>query len=201
MKFKNVIFSLIIVLSSKTTNAQLIDWSKIDLNSLLNKVLTVKQGWAPKFSIGNLSLDKINKVTKLINLKNIDKATKLYNTFKTGRAVYKIGAYVGMATSLYSSIQNIVVNGKLNNTTIATEIAAYKDQINKAKNKLLAGGLTVATGVIIKFLTKQAASKAATEFNGMVKNKIKEKIKNILSLDAATPSNYAMAGVALKIKL
>jgi hypothetical protein len=194
---KKIILLVMVTFSVVTTNAQLIDLKNLDLSTLLGKALKVKQGWAPKFNFGNINIPQISKVAKVFNLKNIDKATKLFNTFKTGRTIYKAGAYVGLATSVYSTIQNITASGKLDKATVATEIAKYKDQLKSAQGKLIAGGATLLTGIIVKFLTKQAASKAADAFNGT----IKKKLKDILSFDAPSYSPYTTTGLALKLKL
>jgi hypothetical protein len=197
---KKIWFFLMLCFVLNTSNAQLIDLKNLDLSSLLGKAMNVKQGWAPKFSFGNLNIPQIAKVAKIINLKNVDKATKLFNTFKTGRTVYKAGAYVGLAASTYSTIKNAVESGKKVTTDPALIAAAQKaksEAISKAQKYMVAGGATLLTGVIIKFLTKQAASKAADAFNGV----IRKKITDILSFDAASPSMYAKQGVALKIRL
>jgi hypothetical protein len=197
LTMKKLIIITILFFTSQLANAQLIDWTKIDLKGLLGKVMTVKQGWAPKFKVGNFDINKIAKVSEIINLKNVSTATKLFNTFKTGRTVYKAGSYVALATSLYSSVKNITASSKLDKATVATEIKKYSDQVKSAKGTLIAGGLTAITGVVVKLLTKKAASKAADAFNGAVKNKIKD----IFSFDAPSANPYANAGIALKIKL
>jgi hypothetical protein len=172
-----------------------IDFSKINLSSLLHKTLQVKQGWAPKFSFASLGLASVEKVSKIINLKNIATAKKLFNTFKTGRTIYKAGAYVGLAASTYSGIKNMVESNK---EAVTAEAKALKTEaIHKAQNFLTAGAVTIGAGVLIKFLTKKAASKAADAFNGM----IKRKIKDILSFDVPSASLYTKTGVALKIKI
>ena len=199
---KKLLVIVSIVLISQNVNAQLIDWTKIDLKGLIGKAMTVKQGWAPKFKIGNLDIAQISKVSKIINLKNVSTATKLFNTFKTGRTVYKAGAYVGIATSIYSSVKNLVETNKdaasgLSPAALQAWNDAKSKAISKAQNLGLAGLGTVGVGVLIKLLTKKAASKAADAFNGAVKNKIKD----IFSFDAPTANPYAVTGVALKIKL
>jgi uncharacterized ubiquitin-like protein YukD len=179
----------------QTGSAQIIDWDKLDLKSLLGNVMNVKQGWAPKFKIGNLDVKKIAKVGEIINLKNIDKATKLFNTFKTGRTIYKAGAYAGLAASTYSTVKNLIESNKEAVTAEAKKLKS--EAIQKAQKFMIVGGSTLLTGVLIKFLTKQAASKAADAFNGTVR----KKIQDILSIDTPSPSPFTQGGVALKIKL
>jgi hypothetical protein len=192
---KKIILLVMVTFSVVTTNAQLIDLKNLDLSTLLGKALKVKQGWAPKFNFGNLNIPQISKVAKVFNLKNIDKATKLFNTFKTGRAIYKTGAYVGLATTAYSSIKNIVESNKTALTAQAQQLKS--DAIKKSQKYLTAGGITILTGIVVKFLTKQAASKAADAFNGT----IKKKLKDILSFDTPSYSPYTTTGLALKLKL
>ncbi len=202
VSLKKMVIVFIIILTSQMANAQLIDWSKIDIKGLIGKAMTVKQGWAPKFKIGNLDVSKISKVAEIINLKNVNTATKLFKTFKTGRSVYKAGAYVGIAASAYSSIKNLIETNKDAAAGLTpAALQAWKDAkskaITKAQNLGLAGLGTVGAGVIIKLLTKKAASKAAEAFNGAVK----KKIIDIFSFDAPSASPYTSAGVALKINL
>jgi hypothetical protein len=184
---KTITTVALLVTLSVSSRAQ-INLDNLNLDNILGKVLSVKKGFAPKFSLANVSIPKIAKVASIINLKNISTATKLFNTFKTGRTVYKIGAYTGSALTTYSAIRNAVNNAK-------TQV---DKQLKKGlKTTLIAGGATMATGLLIKFLTKQASYKAVDAFNGVVK----KKLKDILSLDAPTPSQYTQAGLALKISL
>jgi hypothetical protein len=194
---KKLTILAIIVANSFTANTQLVDLKNLDLSKLIGQTLQVKQGWAPKFMIGNISLPKMGKVGELFNLKNVQKAKTLFKTFKTGRTVYKLGAYAGLATSLYSSYKNIAATAKLEKATVADEIKKYSNQIEGAKSTMIVGGATILSGVLVKLLTKQAASKAADAFNG----KIRKKLSDILSFDTPTPSPYGGAGLALKIKL
>lgn len=179
---------LALAFSVNAANAQLIDWDKLNLDNILGKALSVKKGYAPKFSLGNLAIPKIGKVAQIINLKNISTATRLFNTFKTGRAIYKAGAYAGSALALYSSVRNAVNNAK-------TQV---DEELKKNLKPVLIGGVgTIAAGLIIKFLTKAASYKAVDAFNGVVK----KKLQDILSFDAPEPSPYTQAGLALKISL
>ncbi len=192
---KKIILLLLVSLILTSSKAQLIDLKNLDLSSLISKALKVKKGWAPKFNFGNINIPQISKVAKIFNLKNIDKATKLFNTFKTGRTIYKAGAYVGLATTAYSSIKNIIESNKTALTAQAQQLKS--EAITKSQKILTAGAVTILTGVLIKFLTKQAASKAADAFNGT----IKKKLKDILSLDAPSFSPYTTAGLAIKLNL
>ncbi|MBP6431892.1 MAG: hypothetical protein KA319_09005 [Ferruginibacter sp.] len=165
------------VLFSLTASAQ-IDLNKIiNIDDILGKVLNVKKGYAPKFSLGNTPFQKINKVAEVIGLKKNEKANKLFNTFKTGRTIYRVAEYAAGAVALYSSIK-------------AIDKAAVKSEYQKP---LIAAVSTAASGLIVKFLTKAASYKAVDVFNGIVK----DKIKNIFSI---APASNTM-GVGLYVKL
>ena len=155
-----------------------IDLNKIfDIDDIVGKALHVQKGFAPKFSLGNIAIPKITKVAEIFGVKNDAKATKLFNTFKTGRAIYRIAAYAGSAVALYGSIKAI------------DKSAVEKDY----KGALIGGLTTIATGLITKFLTKAAAYKAVDVFNGVVT----KKIKNIFSVEPASGT----LGVGLYVKL
>ena len=174
---------LMVVAFSKIVSAQIdidkiLDPSKIiNINDIIGKVLTVKKGFAPKFSLGNLQVPKIAKVAEIFNVKGSSQALKLFNTFKTGRTVYRVLAFAGTAVSVYGSIK-------------AIDKAARKEDYQKA----FIGGLSsIGAGLITKFLTKAAAYKAVDVFNGVVR----KKIGDILSVRPAESS----LGVGLFVKL
>jgi hypothetical protein len=174
---KKMTVIILAVIFSATANAQ-IDLNKIiNLDDILGKVLNVKKGYAPKFSLGNTPFQKITKVAEVIGLKKNDKANKLFNTFKTGRTIYRVAQYAAGAVALYSSIK-------------AIDKAAVKSEYQKP---LIAAVSTAASGLIVKFLTKAASYKAVDVFNGV----IKDKIKNIFSVAPATNT----MGVGLYVKL
>lgn len=158
-------------------------FAQIDINKLLNvddligRVLKVKKGFAPKFSAGNIEIPKITKVAELFNVKGSTEALKLFNTFKTGRTIYRIAAVAGTAVSVYGTIK-------------AVDKAARKQEYQKA----LVGGLsTIGAGLLAKFLTKAAAYKAVDVFNGVAT----KKIKDILSIQPASST----LGVGLYVNL
>jgi hypothetical protein len=157
--------------------------AQIDLNKLLNiedilgQVLKVKKGYAPKFSLGNAGIPKITKVAEIFGIKNDSKATKLFNTFKTGRTIYRIAAYAGSAVALYGSVKAI------DKSTVAKDY----------KGALIGGLTTMATGLLTKLLTKAAAYKAVDVFNGVAT----KKIKDIFSIEPASGT----LGVGLYVKL
>lgn len=159
-----------------------IDLGKIDLNNLnLDKLLrlpmNVKKGWAPKFSLGKKNIDKIFKVGELIGLKKNDKADKLFKTFRTGRTIYKVASYAGMAVAAYGAYRSF-------------DKAAAKKEYQSA----LASGLgTLASGVVVKLLTKGASYKAVDVFNGVVSRTVKD----ILSIKPASQT----LGVGLYVQL
>ena len=113
----------------------------------------------------------------ILGLKRNEEINKLFNTFKTGRTVYKIAAYVGGAIVAYGLYR------KVNNSIISKDY----------KTALISGIGTISSGLIVKFLTKGASYKAVDLFNGIVIKKIKE----ILSI---APSSNTV-GIGLYVKL
>ncbi len=79
---------------SKKTSAQ-IDLNNIDINDLIGKVMKVQKGFAPKFALGNTPIQTINKVAEILGLKKNETVNKLFNTFKTGRIIYRVAAFAG----------------------------------------------------------------------------------------------------------
>lgn len=168
---------LILFFVAGTASAQ-IDLSKIiNINQIVGKVLNVKKGFAPKFALGNQSIPKIAKVAEIVGLKKNAQAIKLFNTFKTGRTVYKIFSYAGGAVAAYSAIR-------------AIDKSALKEDYQKP----LIGALSsVASGLLVKFITKGASYKAVDIFNGVVTRKIKD----IIGFGPATST----LGVGMYVKL
>ena len=197
MLTKNNLLLPIFITISCAASAQLKipDFKNFDLRNIIGKTLKVKRGFAPKFSLGNLNLAKITQVAKVINLKNIGEANRLFNTFKTGRALYRGAALTSTVLSTYSVIKNTIQTNKAANTVELQE--ARRQGIASAQKLLVSGGATIGIGLLIKFITKRAAYKATDAFNGMVR----KKLTDILSIDSPTQSPYASTGLALKIKL
>ena len=173
---KLITFCFIISLATTKVAAQ-IDLNNLNLDKILGKVLNVQRGFAPKFSLGSLSIPKIAKVAEIIGLKKSEQAIKLFNTFKTGRTVYKIASYAGGAIAAYSAIK-----------------AIDKSSLKEDYQKPLIGALSSsASGLLVKFLTKSASYKAVDVFNGVVK----KKIKDIFSI---APASSTM-GMGVYVKL
>jgi len=174
---KIFIILLISVFAGNTVSAQ-IDLNKIfNLNDILGKVMHVKKGFSPKFALGNVSIPKIGKVGEILGLKQNPQINKLFNTFKTGRTIFKIASYAGSAIALYGTIK-----------------AVDKASVAKDYKGALVGGLsTIASGVITKLLTKGASYKAVDIFNGVVT----KKIKNIFSIQPASST----MGMGIYVKL
>ena len=169
-----IIFCSGLMLSNRTT-AQ-IDLNNIDLDDIIGKVMNVKRGFAPKFSLGNISIPKVSKVAEILGLKRNEEVNRLFNTFKTGRTVYKIASYTGGALSIYGVVKKIA-----------------DDSASGYKTALTSGLVTIGSGLIVKILTKAASYKAVDIFNGIA---IK-KIKDILSI---APASNTM-GIGLYVKL
>ena len=157
MKNYSIIFITVFVFSSQRSSAQ-IDLDHLDINDIIGKVMHVQRGFAPKFSLGSTPVQKINKVAEILGLKRNEEINKLFNTFKTGRTIYKVAAYAGGAILVYGLYR------KINNSII-----------NKDYNTALVSGIgTVSSGLLVKFLTKAASYKAVDIFNGIAVKKIKE---------------------------
>lgn len=173
---KIIVLIFIFCAVSNIVSAQ-IDFNNLNIDKILGRVLNVKRGFAPKFSLGKVSIPKIVKVAEIIGLKKNEQAIKLFNTFKTGRTVYKIASYAGGAIAAYSAIK-----------------AIDKSTLKEDYQKPLIGALsTVASGLLVKFLTKSASYKAVDVFNGVVK----KKLKDILSV---APASSTM-GMGVYVKL
>ena len=160
----------------QNANAQ-IDLKNIDLRDIIGKVVHVDKGFSPKFSLGNTPIQKISKVAEILGLKKNDDVNRLFNTFKTGRIIYKVAAYTGSAIVVYALVR------KLDNSLKSKDYSGA----------LYSGIGSVASGLIVKFLTKGASYKAVDIFNGIA---IK-KIKDIFSIAPASNT----AGIGLYVKL
>ena len=121
---------------------------------LLRKVSESTYGLTGKDFLLELTM----KVAEILGLKRNEEINKLFNTFKTGRTIYKVAAYVGGAILVYGLYR------KVSNSII-----------NKDYNTALVSGIgTISSGLIVKFLTKGASYKAVDIFNGIAVKKIKE---------------------------
>ncbi len=170
------LIALIVLITAGRSSAQ-IDLNNINLDRIFGKLLNVQKGFAPKFSLGNTPIKKITKVAEILGLKKNEQIDKLFNTFKTGRTIYKIAAYGGGAIAAYGAIRAI------------NKSAVQKDY----KGALISGLTTIGTGLLVKFLTKGASYKAANIFNGIIKKKVK-------GLFGVAPASSTI-GVGLYVKL
>ena len=153
------------------------------------QLLSVKKGFNPRFSLGNLQLNKVGILGEqlkgikvlgtIFNTKNAEDITKLYNTYKTGLVVYKILAGAGTVIATYSTIRGLVGTEKFDAQTV--------------KQLLAPAIIPAVTGVVTKLLTKKASYKAVDIFNGIAARKIKD----IFSI---RPASNAM-GIGLYVKL
>ncbi|CAN5360306.1 hypothetical protein BH09BAC2_BH09BAC2_22010 [soil metagenome] len=178
---KYLIIFIVSFFSITSASAQIdlnnIDLSKIDINTILNKIMKVDKGFAPKFFLGNTPLQKISKVAEILGLKKNADINKLFSTFKTGRLIYKIAAYTGGALAVYAIAKKI-------------DKAA---QTTDYKGALITGVTTITSGLAVKFLTKGASYKAVDLFNGMVRKKIQD-------IFSVAPASQTL-GVGLYVKL
>lgn len=172
----SVIFLSAIFVSNQSS-AQ-IDLNNLNLKDIIGRVMSVQHGFAPKFSLGNLSIPKIHKVAEILGMKKSPEVNKLFSTFNTGRTIYKIVANGGALVAAYGLVKK-----------------AAGDSASRSNYKgALVGGLTsIASGLIVKFLTKGAAYKAVDIFNGIAARKIRD----IFSIKPASNS----MGIGLYVKL
>ena len=161
------------LLFSVKSSAQ-VDLNNLDINDIIGKVMHVQRGFAPKFSLGHTPIQKINKVAEILGLKKNETINRLFNTFKTGRIIYKVAAYTGGAVVVYGILRQIS-KSSANATALYSGIGA------------------AGSGLIVKFITKGASYKAVDIFNGIATRKIKD----IFSLAPATRT----AGIGLFVKL
>lgn len=166
----------VVLLCPKISEAQ-IDLNHLDITDIIGKVMHVQKGFAPKFSLGKIPIPKISKVAEILDLKKSNEVNKLFNTFKTGRTIYKIAAYSGGAIALYSLAR------KVDNSVKAQDYNAA----------LYSGIAAIGSGLIVKFLTKSASYKAVDIFNQIAV----KKIKDIFSIAPASNG----AGLGLYVKL
>lgn len=163
-------------LLSKPASAQ-IDFSHIDINDLIGKIMTVDKGFSPKFYIANVKIPKVSKVAEILGMKNSNEINKLFKTFRTGRTIFQITTYAGSAIAIYG------VAKKIDNAATKKDYqAAFATAIS-----------AVGTGVLVKLLTKGASYKAVDLFNHVA---IKS-IKDIFKISAASQG----VGVGLYVKL
>jgi len=175
-KLFTLLFVFTAVLFAERSSAQ-IDLNNLDLKDIIGKVMHVEKGFAPKFSLGRTPVDKISKVAEILGLKQNNEVNRLFNTFKTGRIIYKAAAYAGGAIAVYSLVRK-------------TEKSVRSQDYNGA---LYSGIAAIGSGLIIKFLTKGASYKAVDIFNGIAV----KKIKDIFSIAPASNT----AGIGLYVKL
>ncbi len=174
---KLILLSFVLFFTVGKITAQQLDLNNISLDKIFGKILNVQRGFAPKFSLGNTPIKKIEKVAEILGLKKNEQIDKLFNTFKTGRTIYKIAAYAGSAIAAYGTIKAL------------DKSALQKDY----KGALISGLSTIASGLLVKFLTKGASYKAADIFNGI----IRKKIKGIIGIGPASST----MGMGLYVKL
>lgn len=173
---KYLFFSCIALLLSIGVSAQ-IDLNNLDLKNILGQVMQVQKGFAPKFFLGNTPLQKIQKVEEILGLKQNEEINRLFKTFKTGRAIYRVAAFAGSAIAVYGIAKKI-------------DKAA---QTQNYQGALITGITSIASGLAIKFLTKGASYKAVDIFNGVA-------IKKIKDIFSVAPSSNTL-GVGLYVKL
>ena len=177
-------------LSAAEAQVKLEDIRNFNLDDILGKakLLKVKKGFNPVFSLGNFQINKVGLLGEklkgvgilgdIFQKKGVDDIMRFYKTYKTGLIVYKVLAAGGTALATYSAIRGLTDN--------------------KFDGKDLRGLIypavgSIASGVITKILTKAASYKAVDIFNGVAR----KTIKDILSVKPASST----IGLGLYVKL
>ena len=167
------------------------DLKDLDIGAILgkSKILKVKKGFSPVFSIGNFQINKVgllgeklkgvNILGDILQNKNIDRVMGMYKTYKTGLVVYKILSSAGTVVTVISAVKGITADQNFNDATV--------------KKMLYPALASVATGVLTKLLTKAASYKAVDVFNGVVR----KQVKDIFSIKPASST----LGVGLYVQL
>ena len=167
------------------------DLKDLDIGAILgkSKILKVKKGFSPVFSIGNLQINKvgilgeklkgINILGDILQNKNIDRVMGMYKTYKTGLVVYKILSSAGTVVTVIGAVKGFTADENFNDATV--------------KKMLYPALASVATGVLTKLLTKAASYKAVDVFNGVVR----KQVKDIFSIKPASST----LGVGLYVQL
>lgn len=190
-----VAFTMIFACSFSHANAQVkledILNGNIDLNTILGtaKVLSVKKGFNPVFSLGNYKINGvgilgeklkgINLLGDILGKKQVADIMKMYKTYRTGLVVYKVLSSAGTVVTLVSTVKGLTADQNFNDKTV--------------KAMLYPALTSLATGVITKLVTKKASYKAVDVFNGIAK----KKLKDILSVAPASNT----VGVGLYVQL
>ena len=194
-RIKLIAIALIVSFSCAQYDAaaqiKLEDLQNIDLNNILGnlKLLKVKKGFSPVFSIGNYQINTVGILGEklkgvgilgdILEKKNVDKIMGMYKTYKTGLVVFKILSAAGTAVAVVGTVKGFTDEQNFDDATV-----------KKMLYPALAG---VATGIITKLLTKAASYKAVDVFNGVAR----KTIKDILSVRPASET----LGVGLYVQL
>ena len=197
MKSSKIILTLFFAMATlcfaQQANAQIKieDLKDLNIAELLGKakVMKVRKGFSPVFSIGNYQINTVGILGEklkgvgilgeILDKRGVEKIMGLYKTYKTGLVVFKILGAAGTAVTVLSAVKGFTAEQNFNDKTV--------------KQLLYPAVASLLTGVITKVLTKKASYKAVDIFNGVVRNKIKD----IFSIQPAS----ATLGLGLYVKL
>lgn len=186
-------FAMATLCFAQQANAQIKieDLKDLNIAELLGKakVMKVRKGFSPVFSIGNYQINTVGLLGEklkgvgilgeILDKRGVEKIMGLYKTYKTGLVVFKILGAAGTAVTVLSAVKGFTAEQNFNDKTV--------------KQLLYPAVASLLTGVITKVLTKKASYKAVDIFNGVVRNKIKD----IFSIQPAS----ATLGLGLYVKL
>lgn len=190
--FATVMIAMLCVVANPTTaQIKLEDLQNIDLGSILGKtkLLKVKKGFSPVFSIGNYQINTIgllgeklkgvNILGDILAKKDAQKITGMFKTYKTGLVVFKILGAAGTAVTVISAVKGFTDKQNFGDPTV--------------KGLLYPALGSIATGIITKLITKAASYKAVDIFNGVAR----KTIRDILSVKPASET----LGIGLYVQL
>lgn len=135
-----------------------IDFNNLNIGDIIGKVIRVDKGFEPKFYLGNVKIPQVKKVAEILGVKDISEVNSLFKTYRTGRTIYKVASYAGIAITAYGVIKSL-------------DKAAVKKDYQAA---IASGISSLASGVIVKLLTKGASYKAVDIFNKAATKKLKD---------------------------
>lgn len=164
---------------------------QVNIEDLLGqtKLLKVKKGFSPVFSLGNYQVNTvgilgeklkgINILGDILGKKQVEDIMKMYRTYRTGLVVYKILSSAGTVVAVAGAVKGFSKENGFNTQTV--------------KVMLYPALTSIASGVVTKLITKKASYKAVDVFNGVAR----KKLKDILSVAPASST----LGLGVYVKL
>ena len=126
MKKGAMVLGMLSLLCLAKKSSGQIDWEHLNVKDIIGKVVRVEKGFSPKFYLGRTPVDQISKVAEILGLKKNEEVNRLFNTFRTGRTIYKVAAYTGGAIVMYGLVRKLEnsVKNKDGNAALYSGISA-----------------------------------------------------------------------------